>query len=327
MLPSPPLIGTTYPIQSYGVVLFFILSGFLVALSTISKPDHDFRSYICDRFARIYTAFVPALLLVVFFDFVVISGERTAAHSFKTFVANLLMLQHTPFGRMIEGMPHFEPFGSARQFWTVPVEWWLYMLFGIVLFSGRSTMAERLLMGAAFVPAALVVGYFCIMESIGLLWLVGAAVAFAFFNHRGKTYLGLPLAVFLFFVVALAARFHVIDIGAVFNVYDIPFMFLTAAAFFAGLLFIPQAPWVRAVLSWSRPLWRWLAWISYSLYLTHQSLHYAFHARWGVSGWDDLALLMALSILVAWAFTFLFDRHHKSVATWLKRRTAALLAR
>src|SRR5262249_5257864 len=67
-------------------------------------------------------------------------------------------------------------------------------------------------------------------------------------------------------------------------------------------------------LAWTHPVWSWLARISYSLYLTHQTLHYVFYEWHGVKGWWDLAILLTLSLLLADIFTRLVDARHKALA-------------
>src|SRR4051812_12700694 len=63
-------------IQNFGVVVFFVLSGFLISYTIRShlarSPDYGFREFTIDRVARIYSAYVPAIALVLLVDSVVI---------------------------------------------------------------------------------------------------------------------------------------------------------------------------------------------------------------------------------------------------------------
>ncbi len=57
-------------IQNFGVVVFFILSGFLIAYSVNGKnPDYGFKEYFIDRASRIFIAFLPALVVIALLDF------------------------------------------------------------------------------------------------------------------------------------------------------------------------------------------------------------------------------------------------------------------
>lgn len=44
-----------------------------------------------------------------------------------------IFLNGTPLGEIL----HINPFGSARPVWTLSLEWWMYMIVGIVFFSVR----------------------------------------------------------------------------------------------------------------------------------------------------------------------------------------------
>src|SRR3954467_5806816 len=54
-------------IQQLGVYIFFFISGFLISLSVLQKLEdrrYGFGDYFIDRFCRIYSAFLPALVFV-----------------------------------------------------------------------------------------------------------------------------------------------------------------------------------------------------------------------------------------------------------------------
>ena len=160
MLPEPPAIGTTFPIQSYGVVLFFALSGFLIAYHCMQRSSVSFPDYMIDRFARIFTAFLPAIILVALVD--PLFRRIGDANSVGTFLANIFMVHHTPFNRILDGLPRFNAFGSGRQFWTIAVEWWLYTLFGVFFYMRQARWSHRAMMLALAPVAMLVVGYFTV---------------------------------------------------------------------------------------------------------------------------------------------------------------------
>src|SRR5882724_6900197 len=83
-------------IQNIGVLLFFIMSGFLINATLTQKsvnPDYSFGSYFIDRFARIYSGLIPALIFVIIIDGITIwlMSEPTIWPYFnlKTLLANL----------------------------------------------------------------------------------------------------------------------------------------------------------------------------------------------------------------------------------------------
>lgn len=317
MLPNPPEIGTRYPIQSYGVILFFVLSGFLIAYNCMSRDGYTFSEYFIDRFSRIFTAFIPAIILVALVDpLYKTMGEE---NSIRTFLANIFMLHHTPFDRFADWLPRFEPYGSARQFWTIAVEWWLYIFFGSLFFVGVANQKNRLFMLALAPVAILVVVFFTTRESVGLTWFAGAAAAMAFCLADKANLRRFALPATVFFCMTLVMRFYFLNPGTPFNFYDVNFMMLTVGCFFSFMILVAEIRPVAWLVSVTKSFWVWLSSISYALYLTHQTLHYLWHTKIGVTGWWSLFVLCFVSILLAWVFTLAFDRHHKKVGNYLKR--------
>lgn len=64
-------------VQNVGVVLFFVLSGFLVTKSVVRKqsnPKYGFNQYAVERFSRVFVPLVPAIILVGLLDAVLIKS-------------------------------------------------------------------------------------------------------------------------------------------------------------------------------------------------------------------------------------------------------------
>jgi peptidoglycan/LPS O-acetylase OafA/YrhL len=133
---APYLQQPYFPyVQNVAVLVFFILSGFVISYSLSGKStrkNYKYFDYLVDRSARIYTTFIPALTFVLFIDLfsIYLNGELYqywGAFDVKTFAGNLFMLQDFP------GLP-ITSFGSARPFWTLAIEWWIYLFVGAVFF-------------------------------------------------------------------------------------------------------------------------------------------------------------------------------------------------
>src|SRR5438132_9053646 len=63
---------------SFGVVIFFLLSGYLITLSLYNRYTRPFPQlgmFVTDRISRIYTPYLPALFLVVVVNSLFISGH------------------------------------------------------------------------------------------------------------------------------------------------------------------------------------------------------------------------------------------------------------
>ncbi|EGL0462388.1 acyltransferase, partial [Salmonella enterica] len=130
--------------QNIAVVIFFILSGFVITYSTIIKTknkDYNFENFFSDRASRIFSAYIVALFVIFLIDFCSQSIDAAKyiyqpAYNASTFVYNIFMLQDFPLWGLIFNN-EYKPtsFGSARVLWTISIEWWFYMFFGVVFFT------------------------------------------------------------------------------------------------------------------------------------------------------------------------------------------------
>jgi peptidoglycan/LPS O-acetylase OafA/YrhL len=90
------------------VLLFFALSGMLICYSLLKKlgnPTYGFKNFFVDRFSRIYSGLVPAMLLSAFFAALIYFtnysyfdylSSMQSSPSLLTFVMTLGMLQRFP---------------------------------------------------------------------------------------------------------------------------------------------------------------------------------------------------------------------------------------
>jgi peptidoglycan/LPS O-acetylase OafA/YrhL len=106
------------------VMLFFLLSGFVIGLSCFRTSNMTFRNYFLKRFRRIYFPFIIAILLSTLIAF--IQGYFIKDFSLAELIGNLFMLQDISF---IKPGTWFEPFLGNLSLWSLTYEWWFYMLF------------------------------------------------------------------------------------------------------------------------------------------------------------------------------------------------------
>ena len=136
----PPWRPSELPLmQNVGVLIFFVLSGLLISFTLIERSKHSsygFGTFWLERFARIYSALVPALLFVAVLDGVVIHifNERAFAdyYTAKTFVGNLFMFEL--YRGVLAKYLRTPAFGSASPLWTLAIEWHIYMFVAAVFF-------------------------------------------------------------------------------------------------------------------------------------------------------------------------------------------------
>jgi peptidoglycan/LPS O-acetylase OafA/YrhL len=261
-------------IQNIAVVIFFILSGYLISYSVYRKlnsdPLYSFRSYFIDRFSRIYAALVPALIFVFLLDYLSRSlmpsaYQFTDAFNLKTFTGNLLMLQDYPFLKHLH--LKITSFGSARPLWTLAIEWWIYMWFGVMtikIFRKKtSAMTILLFLFLCIVPLWNLLGGRG--DGLTLYWLFGALIMLVYERYHSLQ-LGAGLRLTMAFVLAALAMLRGIY---TMEEYDPIVAFLLAVVIMIGMELCSE---LRANESRERMV-RLLANYAYTLYLVHYSIY------------------------------------------------------
>ena len=103
-----------------GVMLFFLLSGFVIMYSMETGADKSFGRYFGRRFFRIYPIFLLALAL----SYALVPNAMGIDR--KTLVGNLLMLQDFSYGK--PGVI-VDTFNGNVPLWSLSYEWWFYLMF------------------------------------------------------------------------------------------------------------------------------------------------------------------------------------------------------
>ena len=293
--------------QQAGVAIFFLLSGYLISQTLhrrLAATGSTFLDFAIDRWARIYSGFLPALIVVAALDycasnysgFIAETRERfTVIHFFE----NLFMLQAPDFAL---------PFGSAAPFWTVAIEFWIYMFVGAVAFAFRDGIKPLGLFGIA-IAGIIPVSSLTDNNMVLMPWLLGAAVERVVYS---KVLDGLPRLIVLS-LGAIAIAVFALMLRAGYSVYSASSYLCFAIAFtMIALAFRPQVvergP-LKNCITW------WASW-SYSLYLLHHSILMLFGTAFGTS----ISPLWAtgVSIVSAIAFASLTEVHHKALADYIK---------
>ncbi len=123
----------------HAVVVFFLLSGWLVGGSLLNKlsEPHVMRSYVVDRMTRLWIVLIPAFVLSLFIgaytgavDPGTVSYAARNEFSVISFLGNLFGLQDMAVPR----------FGDNFPLWSLANETWYYALFPLMVvpFMGRS---------------------------------------------------------------------------------------------------------------------------------------------------------------------------------------------
>jgi peptidoglycan/LPS O-acetylase OafA/YrhL len=182
-------------LASYCVLMFFVLSGFLISFSLrqhlTKNENYSFWNYFRDRFFRIYPPFIAALVLVFVLDLLsalASGGQFSWSIYFFNFVINSMQLQEFPAATflnehyMIEFF-RFHYFGTDLPLWTISIEWWLYMFYGFFVFYILRNKKMRLTHLIIFVLLSLSPLYYLFISArmekgLTLFWFLGVVLSY-----------------------------------------------------------------------------------------------------------------------------------------------------
>jgi peptidoglycan/LPS O-acetylase OafA/YrhL len=308
--------------QNVGVLLFFILSGFLITHTLVKRserPDYRFTQFLIDRFARIYSGLIPALVLIIVVDWMVIyltsDPNVTRYFNLKTLVANLFMLES--YRGALENHLRWSAFGSASPLWTLAIEWHIYLFVGAVFFILKAPRSFPYLL-----PIALFFGQTASHYLIGSyqsdgvgrglfsLWLGGAALYVATRNFTIPRWPAIAMAISGFAIFVATHPAH-----AEYSLAGYPLLL-------AAMIGVIAATQTSHLLTGDRTnkAISFFANYSFTLYLVHHTVMYAMWVIWSERGLLMFSAAVLLSNLVAMGLAAVGEKHHHQVARFLSGR-------
>lgn len=309
-------------VQNVGVLIFFLISGFVIAFTLDRRsrdPSYGFARYAIDRAARIYTSFIPALLIISLIDGALILADRydfgSNAFSISTLLANIAML--CVYRVDAPSALNWPTFGTAAPLWTLAIEFHIYLFVGAVFFflRGDRWWPMLLIFVACFarLPLSLLFGA-AVPEGVGqslfALWLCGFALAHVLGSDA------LPRAALATISISGLGIYAAGVVPG--HEYAAP-LYVYLAIFFGGLMSLS----LKSKMTGTKPAARivkFFAEYSFTLYLIHYSILIALREMLPLgSGWSVLVAVCVsnvVSMLVA-RFT---ERYHKNIADkiWIR---------
>ena len=306
------------------VMIFFVLSGFLVgggAMSRVMGGEWSWRDYAITRMTRLWIVLAPALVLTAFWDKLGIllagssfySGGLVALYrsgpspdpsqfSAVTFLGNLAFLQTILV----------PTFGSNGPLWSLANEFWYYLIFPLFFcgLAGGASFPSKVIYTAFALTLCFILPRILVLY--GVIWLFGVVV----FALCGKIRLGASRNLILASaVVMLGAALTASWFGALRGFAGD----LAIGLAFAALL-LPLSQ-IRSFPSLGAGLINTGAGFSYTLYLVHFPFA-AFVVSWifgnkmltpDLIGMLIYLGILALVILYAYAVYLLFERNTRQV--------------
>lgn len=255
------------------VIIFFVLSGFVIEYSSKKYLHEGFAKYFTKRALRIYPIF---FLMLMFVAWVTGGSDKLSIANWRQVLGNLLMLQD--LGGLKPNVVVEPLFSSAL--WSLHYEWWFYMIYFPISRFISSHLQARLIGVVGTLSAALYFYYpqwWLRLLVYFPIWWMGVVLARSYVEtgRARASDLKLPLICLGATMLLLLARVanEIAHGGSLaFGVH--PFLevrHVGAAVVAVWLaLFWQKLKWVgfRWLVGWGC----WIAPVSYSLYIAHQPL-------------------------------------------------------
>jgi exopolysaccharide production protein ExoZ len=280
--------GLTFSFPSFGVPLFFVISGFLMVAITDdrSRPAEFFK----DRLIRIVPLYWIATTVIVLL--LLLQGRLNPLHGLASYL-------FIPYGAPGAGHHFFPVLGVG---WTLNYELMFYGLFALLLVFPRSALLPGLtviflalsVMGSYVPPAQAPVAFWC--NPLILQFLAGAWVGHCWPSGRSLRALAILYILVLCTLTIVGGQLkNSVSLG------------ILCALIVICALALEQAGGFR------RPfrMLRFLGDASYSIYLWHTFVVVAatIGGRWtSVAGWPLLLITMAGSVAAGVASYVLLER-------------------
>jgi peptidoglycan/LPS O-acetylase OafA/YrhL len=182
-------------LASYAVMIFFILSGFVITASIMRNIEKNNRFssslFLKKRLLRIYPPFIFSLILSLFVYWVINEFNLLGSISYRlagdlyiarekisidgvTYLKNIFMLHGF--------YPNWGSISNNGPLWSVAYEWWIYIM---VMFLATWLTNKSILKGA--LPLAAIVFFLLYTENTKFvffisIWCIGAFSALMYFN-------------------------------------------------------------------------------------------------------------------------------------------------
>lgn len=282
------------------VLVFFVLSGLVIAHSVHSRPT-GLRDFVIARGARI----VPVSVFAVFFSAGLFAYAKSTgldlgmeppydSANAATVLLPLVFLSESVIGQGLVWNP---------PFWSLVYEVWFYALFAAAVFlKGR----ERVLCLLLF---ALLAGWKILL--LMPIWLMGAAIIR--YSHRlCLPLMAAPLALLPGIALCLIADWLAVDavlamsafLGVANSVFGFSQFVLTDTVMGLGIVLVfiglrPVAHAIAPLLEMAAPPIKWLAGCSFTLYVLHNPILLLIRGHGIGMGDNVIGFIALLAIVVA----------------------------
>jgi peptidoglycan/LPS O-acetylase OafA/YrhL len=315
------------------VMVFFVLSGFLISSAIISRRTSgiwSWRDYAIDRASRLYVVLVPGLVVGLFWDMVgshIFVSTGIYSHPLQEFGLAIPQNQLTAgvfFGNLLFLQTIVcSTFGSNGPLWSLANEFWYYVLFPVALTAGIAWARKSARSAIPFSILAIFVAFFVgrgILLGF-LVWFAGTVLVFAYSNYRFRRRSSLTL-----YAVTSLLALSLCLVASRIEHWPLLGGDLAVGVTFSLVLFAVLQIEMGADNRYYARIAHFLAGFSYSLYVLHFPL-LLFLRSWLVPGqkWQPdpihlfyAAIVGSFALSFAWLVSTFTEGKTRVVRNWLK---------
>jgi peptidoglycan/LPS O-acetylase OafA/YrhL len=302
-------VGAIFRFGPEAVIVFFVLSGFVIKYTFDRSADKSFKFYFIRRFIRLY---IPLFFIFLLGYLIKCYSEGTLANpEWQTLLGNIFMLQD-----VISQKPNVisATYMGNGVLWSLSYEWWFYMLFFLLATNINSAKINKWVSAISIIAAASYIIYPFIVNRLAMyfaIWWIGVRFADIYLKKEKYTIKAImPYAYVLFIITALLALNLYIHFSYT-KVYSYP---LVAYPFIELRHFVFAIMVMFGAIIWENLHWRGfnsifgifkhLAPFSYVIYISH---HYMVIEATYLNFINNKLIEYGLYIIIMLIFSYLLE--------------------
>lgn len=270
-------VGVLFRFGPEAVIIFFVLSGFVIRYTYEKSVDKSFRFYFVRRFIRLY---IPLFFIFLLGYLIKCYAEhRFVEPEWKTLLGNIFMLQD-----VISQKPNVvsATYMGNGVLWSLSYEWWFYMLFFALASNVENKKLNTWVNVLVITAAASYLVYPFIINRLAMyfaIWWIGVRFADIYLNKEQYSFK--TIMPYTYVLIAITAILS-LNLYLHFNytkVYSYP---LVAYPFVELRHFVFAIMVMFGALVWQHFKWygfnvafgafKYLAPCSYVIYISHHYL-------------------------------------------------------
>jgi peptidoglycan/LPS O-acetylase OafA/YrhL len=302
------------------VMVFFVLSGYLIAF-TVDKKNKGSQPYLIDRFSRLYSVVIPALIFTYALDFVgknlnptFYLSQISPNHQAVRFLLNVSFLSQI---WNLCSIP-----SSNGPFWSISYEFWYYMLFWAAHYlKGRWKYI-------AFVAVALLVSVkILVLFPIWLLGVIAYRLTDRFTISPTTARIIFTATLMCILILTFVSDFSLLSTKFIYGepplyfssnfIYDWVYGLLVAV----NILSINYVSFIFKMPEYINRVIKYLSSITFSLYLYHFPIlvFIASVINYNKSSYIQITLLLLLVLAVIAVLSEITEKHRGNLKTVIKK--------